>query len=301
MKCVKTWKIRVVQDTSAAGYICNPQLMVLNINSPWFVDAQYSSSNIRMETELGKRSISAPDHGQKWDFEQENPFTKPQPGSGIAPNSAYSYDYLFTDLHDGTGDKYKDFCVTGARFEAQFTPLNTTSASAPGTTGAVRQGGILFSALMGDVRPLQTDATNSTWDVANFRAPFLRKMPYTQTAKFNSGDAVRRPARIVQNYSPKMLNATKDLDDNRNLWGHIDSTYTSSIRPGELDFLVFGVTPYFDQNLQGYSPTPIPDGILEVKVTQTIKFSEPLTTSVNANAPLPDGIRVPGGRADRYV
>lgn len=313
IKCVKTWKIRIKQTITggtAGQYTCNPQLMMLNINSPFFVEAQYDTSGNRMQTELGSIMMSSQPTptGQSWDFEGESPFAEeanpsggyqpkyPQPSSVTPPSRPYSFDYLFTDMNDGTGDKYKDHVVTGARFEAQFTPMEMGNST--GTDQ--RQPGVLFCALTTDPDPLFTSRSDIHWDVRNFKMNKIKEMPYVQTSKFSGGfgGQARRCARIAQNYSPKMLNATADIEDNRTLWGHIDPSYTACTRPGERDHLIFGVCPYFDTTVSGQPNTPIVDGFLEVKLTQTIKFSEPITNAPEANAPV---ARVPGTRADRYV
>lgn len=315
IKCVKTWKIRVTQAVpsggSAGAYNCNPQLMILNINSPFFVEAQYDTNGNRMKTELGSTQLVAnpPDTGQSWDFEDVSPFALeanpsgtgyepkfPAPSSTVGPSRPYSYDYLFTALNDGTGDKYKDHVVTGARFEAQFTPMEMGSSTAADS----RQPGVLFTALVTDPDPLFTSRSDLHWNVQNFKMNKIKEMPYVQTSKFSGGfgGQARRSARVVQNYSPKMLNATTSINDNRSLWGHIDPSYTACSRPSERDHLIFGVCPYFDTTESGLQNKPIVDGFLEVKLTQTIKFSEPITNAPLANAPIP---RVPGTRADRYV
>jgi len=124
----------------------------------------------------------------------------------------------------------------------------------------------------------------------------LANLPFTQTSKFGiqSYGKTPRPGRIVQTYSPKMLNAMVDVTDKDEMWGHVNPAATNTSYPAEKDFLVLGVMPMFNPDtIRGVNPVPpqtvgpkpqvIADGLLEIKIEQTLRLSEPNGGAAGAN------------------
>lgn len=277
LKMSKILKVQIYQGNATNATAGAPQYICLNLNSPWF-----------MSNDDARKSNS-----QAWVYSEE-PQRDPDghvvhAGSGVAPTAAMTFDHLYTADRTGPGNQYKDFCVVGAKVTAQFSPQTVTNS-----TNVIAGPGILFSQLCGDLGAWK-DATGA-FVPGVIDSDKLAKLPFTQTSKFeikNYGGP-SRPGKIVQTYSPKMLNAMVDVTDKDEMWGHVNPEATNTAYPDERDFLVLGVMPQFNPDtiraaqsagtLSGAKVQVIPDGLLEIKIEQTIRLSEPNAGATGVNA-----------------
>lgn len=278
VKVAKILKVQIYQGDAQRATAGAAQFIVLNVNSPWF-----------MSDDKARKGIQ----GQEWVYSEEpardangDPV---RAGTGVAPTNPMSFDYLYTSDRTGVGNKYKDYCVVGAKVTAQFSPQGVTNS-----TDVEVGPGVLFTHLCGDVSAWKDSSGNMTQDIIN--ADKLASLPFTQTSKFGVAPFARqpRPARVVQTYSPKMLNAMVDVTDKDEMWGHVNPAATNTSYPAEKDFLVLGVMPFFNPDtirsatpptppLVGPKPQVIADGLLEIKIEQTLRLSEPNGGAAGAN------------------
>lgn len=277
LKMSKILKVQLYQGAAVNATAGAAQYICLCLNSPWFMandDARKGNT-------------------QAWVYSEEPARTGPggsviHPANGVPPTGPMTFDHLYTEDRTGPGNQYKDYCVVGAKVTAQFSPQTVTTS-----TNVIAGPGIIFSQLCGDLGAWKDSQGAFTQGIIN--ADKLATLPFTQTSKFEikSYGGPSRPGKVVQTYSPKMLNAMVDVTDKDEMWGHVNPEATNTAYPNERDFLVVGVMPQFNPDTiraaqsseaTGAKVQVIPDGLLEIKIEQTIRLSEPNAGASGVNA-----------------
>lgn len=233
-------KIENVLLTAGTTTTVNPQFITLNLNSPWIVKEDASTS--------GGGSSWAPNR----------PMSAHTDGND--PTSGTSYPGLFEN-DQSIGESYREFCVVGTKVTATYTPIENSQN--PDTQPTA------FFGIM------QTGPSGIT--ASNIDTNKIYDQPYAKISKiigFGNGTSgnvnkVSKGGYLSFNYSAKKMNFVKDIADAKGLWASNQSDQAS--HPSEKDSIVIGICPLMKND----NTRPLVSGIFQIRMEAFMLFGEP--------------------------